>query len=56
MAGEVSVDGRIMVSGYTGGLNGQIALVESSWLPEGIVRTLHAAFRNCFMCASFLVN
>jgi DNA-binding NarL/FixJ family response regulator len=44
MVGEVSVDGRTMVAGYTEGLNGQIALVESSWLPEGIVRTLHVAF------------
>ena len=54
MVDEVSVDGRVMVAGYTEGLNGQIALVESSWLPEGIVRTLHAAFPSRIVTYSSL--
>ena len=54
MVDEVSVDGRVLIDGYAEGFNGPIALVESSVLPEGILRTLHAAFPSRIVTYSTL--
>jgi DNA-binding NarL/FixJ family response regulator len=44
MVDELSVDGRVLIAGSAELVNGSIALVEGSVLPEGVLRTLHAAF------------